>query len=204
MQSDELLQEIADYIQYEIRAGYEEIREIPQIVAEVFGDRLGEMPSGTLRPYIEKCIQDQLHQLQLEQMSWPLITDYDRLVTSFAELESQGIVARQKFTCCGTCGAYEIADEMAIKMQTGEPVIGYTFFHMQDTESAVAGHDLFLNYGSLDDLEASAIAVGQQIVKVFEANGLQTKWDGDWSKRIYVVMAWQRRLQNGIGSQLLN
>ena len=115
------------------------------------------------------------------------------LDAAFAALEDEGIVARHHFTCCGTCGVAEIGDEIDAALARGVPVTGYTFYHMQDTESAVAGGRLYLNYGSLEDVERSCVGVGRRIVEVLQASGLQTGWDGSLSKRIGVALDWKRR-----------
>ena len=47
-----------------------------------------------------------------DQVSWPEITDCDRLDRAFAALERQGVVARQHFTCCWNCGNVEIRAEV--------------------------------------------------------------------------------------------
>ena len=71
---------------------------------------------------------------------------------------------------------------------------GYTFFHMQDTERAVEGGGLWLNYGATDGGESPALAIGHRIADAFRAAGLAVDWDGDWNKRIHVPLQWQRRL----------
>ena len=76
-------------------------------------------------------------------------------------LEAAGIVARQNFTCCKTCGFYEINGEMEAARAQGRVVRGYVFFHMQDTERAAKGGDLALAYGPADqtssDLDYEAV-----------------------------------------------
>jgi hypothetical protein len=64
---------------------------------------------------------------------------------------------------------------------------------MQDTEQALDGNGLFLNYGSIEDGEFPALAVGYEIVAALEQHGLETSWNGEWSRRIGIIMPWQRR-----------
>jgi hypothetical protein len=121
------------------------------------------------------------------------VTDCDRLDAAFSSLERQGIVARQNWTCCQTCGHAEIADAMEEARQSGE-VRGYTFFHQQDTDSAVEGYGLWLAYGSTEDDDAATVAIGHSVCNALRDAGLSPTWEGVGSKRIALPMNWQRRL----------
>lgn len=128
-----------------------------------------------------------------EQASWPTPTDCDRLDAAFAALEQGGIVCRQHFSCCGTCGAAEIWDEIDTARGAGLDVRGYAFYHVQDTEAAVEGYGLYLNYGAVEDDEAPALAIAHEIVTTLEQHGLRVHWDGQWSRRISISLDWKRR-----------
>ena len=106
---------------------------------------------------------------------------------------TRGVVARQNFTCCQTCGHAEIGDEIAQALTKAEAV-GYTFYHMQDTERAAEGGGLFLAYGSLERTEAAQQKVGWTIVEALRREGLAAEWNGDVGKRIEVKnLLWRRR-----------
>src|SRR5262249_27527909 len=112
------------------------------------------------------------------EATWQGRTDCDRLDEAFAELESTGVVCRQGFTCCGTCGAAEIGAECAdFEDKRGKPVRGYAFYHMQDTEHAVDGHGLFLNYGADEEGEAAALSIAREIIAVLKSHGLNPAWN---------------------------
>jgi hypothetical protein len=128
-----------------------------------------------------------------DQQNWPIVTDCDKLDAAFAALEDEGIVARHHFTCCGTCGAAEIGDEIDATVARGHNVEGYTFYHMQDTERAVEGGGLYLNYGSVDNDDERSVAIGRRIARVMLASGLEIDWDGSLGKRIGVTLDWKRR-----------
>jgi hypothetical protein len=127
------------------------------------------------------------------QAEWPEQTDCDRLDAAFAALEAAGIISRQNFSCCGTCGSAEIGDEIGAAEDAGLPAHGYAFYHMQDTDSATEGSGLYLNYGACEEGEDAALAVANQIVAELEAHGLSTAWTGSWNQRIAVPLEWKRR-----------
>jgi len=78
-------------------------------------------------------------------------------------------------------------------VKSGKNVRGYAFYHMQDTESAVEGGGLYLNYGALQDGEAAAVEIGKEIAAILKQRGLEVFWDETWEKRIGVKMDWKRR-----------
>lgn len=152
-----------------------------------------ELPKEVLRREASATLRQALADHQAAEAGWPEITDCDRLDAAFAALEAKGVVSRQNFTCCGTCGSTEIWDEIDDAQDSGRPIHGYAFFHMQDTEAAVDGYGLYLNYGACDQDEEAALTIGHAIVDELEAHGLQTGWDGSWNQRIQVSLNWQKR-----------
>jgi hypothetical protein len=128
------------------------------------------------------------------EAEWTDRTDCDRLDQAFAELESTGIVCRQDFTCCGSCGVAEMALACGDLERAGQNLRGYAFYHAQDTEHAVAGDGLYLNYGDLDGDESASLAVGREVVAVLQSHGLTPSWDERWASRIHVPLSWRRRL----------
>jgi hypothetical protein len=183
---EEVRSDVSEYIRGKVAAGFGSSDEIAQAAVEVFGD---EAEAADLEVFaaaeVRAAIEDQLR----AEMEWPAMTDCDRLDAAFHELESRGVVARQDFSCCGTCGAAEIADEM----ETLPSARGYAFFHMQDTEGAVGGTGLYLSYGSIDEEEKPALDIAHEIVAMLRKHGLNASWDGSWSKRIFVPLDWKRR-----------
>jgi hypothetical protein len=91
------------------------------------------------------------------------------------------------------CGSAEIWDEIAEAQEAGRPARGYAFYHVQDTQSAVEGYGLYLNYGAVEEGEAAALAVANEVVARLERHALRFSWDGRWSRLIGVSLDWKRR-----------
>jgi hypothetical protein len=124
-----------------------------------------------------------------EQETWEGLTDPDRLTRAFEALDSDGITARENFTCCRTCGTAEIGGE------SREGARGFVYFHTQCTESAAAGHGLMLLYGGFDGSDGTTAAVGRAVVDALDAAGLSTEWDGTPESAITVTpLDWRKRL----------
>jgi hypothetical protein len=184
------LEELAAYMTRDIASGFYDAEQIVSLAADVMGD---EFPDGGAEREARRMLPELIARHRAAESSWPAQTDCDRLDAAFAALEGHGIVCRQNFSCCGTCGAAEIGDEMDAADQAGLPVRGYAFYHQQDTGNAVDGSGLYLNYGSTEPGEEAAMAVAGQIVRELEAHGLTTRWNGTWEQRIGIMLDWKRR-----------
>jgi hypothetical protein len=181
---------VRDQIRRDVASGFYDEDAILTNAADAFAD---DFTPEALRPLAQQALRQALAEQRAAERHWPDETDCDRLDAAFAQLEEDGVVARQNFSCCGNCGATEIWDEVRAVEDTGITVRGYAFYHMQDTEGAVDGGGLYLNYGACDEGEDAALAVAREIVAELEAHGLQTQWDGTWDKRIGVTLDWKRR-----------
>lgn len=141
-----------------------------------------------------KAIVAPLWRAQLEEeKTWRGLTDCDRLDLAFAALEKQGVLARQNYEDCQTCAVGAIAEEMATARNAGKKVVGYTYFHEQDTESAAEGGGLRLAFGAAPHGPLTEAKVAALVVAALEAQGLAPRWDGDASRRIGVPLQWRKR-----------
>lgn len=159
-----------------------------------------------------------------EAVNWTGESDYDRLAAAFADLDSQGIVARMNFTCCNTCGTTAIDDERtpADSADPGEYPFrewAYTFFHQQDAERLVdEPATLFLTYSFFrpaaetdpqvlqkaraGDAQARAqvttetgTLVGQRVADTLRGHGLDVSWSGSPTQRMSVAIeSWRKPL----------
>jgi len=173
-------------IETAVRGGFLARDEIVEAAMEITEDTAAASADEIVR-HVDEVAQA----LAREQASWPSVTDSDRLDAAFAELERSGILARQDFTCCQSCGHAEIWDE-AVDPSAWR---GYAFYHRQDTEAAVEGRGLYLGFGSTGGRAAETASIGAEIVAALHAQGLAVDWDGDVRKRIGVgPFTWRRRL----------
>ncbi|MFI1660073.1 DUF6891 domain-containing protein [Streptomyces sp. NPDC020472] len=127
-----------------------------------------------------------------ETAGWEGTTDPERVTAAFAELDAAGIVAREHFTCCRTCGTTEIGAE-----DGADRARGFVFFHTQCTEGAADGGPLYLLYGRFEDAAetTTAAAVGEEVAGALRRQGLSVRWDGDPGQAILVTdLDWRRRL----------
>lgn len=189
---EQAIDDLKSYISRDLRGGYVSPEEIVDNAIEIVAEE--QFDAQMLRPHAQRALEQEIAAYRQDERGWPEVTDYDRLDRIFTELERQGIVCRQNFSCCGNCGSAEIWDEVREVEATGLPVRGYAFFHMQDTESAIDGGGLYLNYGAVTEGEAPALEVAREVTDALTQAGLRIDWDGSWGRRIGVRLDWQRRL----------
>ena len=187
---EEVRQWVREHIAVEVAGGFASGDEIIAGVPDMFE---GELPQAELEEIAKAEVPKAIARFREEQAGWPEITDNDRLETAIQNLTGRGIVFRQNFSCCGSCGAAEIWDEMNDEREAGMTVRGYAFYHMQDTTSAVEGGGLYLGYGSVEEGEEPSLAIAREIRDELEAQGLKTHWDGTWNMRLGFDLDWKRR-----------
>lgn len=185
-----LEEQLEEFVRDQVIAGYFSDATIIRLAAQMYDD-LG--PTAKLQRMARPMVAAARAAHRREQKSWPAITDNMRLDRAFADLEKHGIIARQNFWCCGTCGGEAIVDEVARANKRGHKFDGYTYFHEQDTNIAVFGHGLSLGYGTPDFEPKESVAIGLLVVKALRQQGLRPEWSGDLEDHIHVPMKWQRK-----------
>jgi hypothetical protein len=187
----ELRQDIASLIATLVRAAYQPRDQVWLAIDDVCEE--ADDPDA-MRQFAAAELEARWREQRALEAQWSDRTDCDRLDQAFAELELSGVVSRQDFTCCGSCGVAEMA-LICSELEAGDQKPrGYAFFHAQDTEHAVLGDGLYLNYGDLEGEERASLAIGREIVAVFKSHGLKPEWDERWATRIHVPLSWRRRL----------
>jgi SPX domain protein involved in polyphosphate accumulation len=87
---------------------------------------------------------------------------------AFEELTALGYFAKERHTCCQSCGFNEIpADKEKI-----------VFYHDQDLDDLKESGSCYLSWAGN----------GREIVGVLEKHGLIVKWDGSSSTRIHIQL----------------
>ena len=182
-EAEKMESEVRETVRERVDGGFDSRAEMSEELVDYFAD---EYEETEIQPVLERILAEEFARHQSEQALWDGPTDCDRLDRAFAALEREQIVARQNFTCCGTCGVAEIVDE-APEMEA----IGYVFYHMQDTESAANGSGLYFNYGA--ENEEASIAIGWRLMNALQNAGLKPEWTGEITQRVFVPMNWKKR-----------
>jgi hypothetical protein len=178
----ELEEEITPFVRTRVALGKQPCA---TIVEEAVDHLLGLAEADAVEAAAWRVAEAEFAAHVAAQRTWDVITDNDRLTLAFSALDAAGIVARESFTCCQTCGNSEIGGEAAPGAR------GYVFYHQQDAEGAVEGGLLHLAYGSFCATEDAR--VGAEIAQALTRQGLTVQWNGDVAERIRVPIRWQRR-----------
>lgn len=181
------LDDIRGYIQRAVREGFRDEDDILENACDYAADEHG----NPMRAQVKRLTKELLAAHRAEQATWATPTDCDRLDAAFDAMQRRGVVARQNFSCCSNCGHAEMPGEIEA-MGPNAHVVGYAFYHMQDTESAAEGGGIYVKYGSVET--GGEVAVGEVIAEELRRAGLKVEWDGDPSRAIGVVeIDWKRR-----------
>ncbi|GAB3833730.1 hypothetical protein GCM10027610_028140 [Dactylosporangium cerinum] len=146
-----------------------------------------------------------------QQRGWGPVQS--NLTVAFTELNQLGVLARENFSCCGTCAAGEIHDER----DESRHWHGYLWYHQQDTESLMSSPtgSVYLGYGvyppeDFDEAAYEALSEAEQragyqadlerlmdetVFPVLRRHGMQVEWNRKQSTRILVTGArWYAQL----------
>lgn len=190
--SEEMVEDVWVALRQEAKIGFLSDDEIVMAVVETLSS---EYPEDELRSVARRMLPEVVEALVKEQASWPDVTDCDRLDAAFTELNEAGIVCRQHFTCCSTCGHSEIWSEVDAERESGLDVRGYAFYHAQGTDTAIEGGGLWVGHDSVLDDEDASVRIGTEIVDCLRRHGLDVRWSGSADRCIEVKMDWKRRIR---------
>ncbi len=116
----------------------------PEIYLDLFGEELEE--AGVDQAEAERFFTAVIARRRKQQAALGGLPE-SALTRAFAELAAIGIVAREDFTCCGTCASAEIGDERDDSRQWR----GYPYYHTQDAERIPEDHQTYVGYGAFLD-----------------------------------------------------
>ena len=130
----------------------------------------------------------------------------------FKALRKRGLIARQRFCCCGTCAGTRIADELHEKLQKGSKVStkGAVFYTKQGFDvfsESLSRLDKIARYRDVKDeprprlylrfgpihvhnyktLGLPASEIGVMVTEELRRVGLEFRWDGSGEHTIEVL-----------------
>ncbi len=117
-----------------------------------------------------------------------------KLTDAFKLLRKEGLIAKQNFSCCGSCATYEIGEQAKKRAKKfGKFPKGYVQYNRQSTEGIETFGSVNISYGafySRNDIRRKECFTDLEIGRLIEAKmkevGLKTKWDGDVHKCVNV------------------
>lgn len=112
----------------------------------------------------------------------------ERITAAFKAVRKHGILARQHFSCCGSCAGYELACKMDEAREAGRPKRGAVYYHRQATEGFYSRGEVYLGFGcdaNAPEVERASDTeedertrlVGCFTVEALAEAGLDVEWD---------------------------
>lgn len=120
-----------------------------------------------------------------------------KMGVAFRAMRSEGLVARQNFSCCNNCAGFELATDLKAKPQDVKDAFKGCAFY---TKQAARSRDfrffdgLYISYGPLGvsgerEYGLPTEEVGVIVKRCLEQAGLEVEWDGSPETRIFVRFA---------------
>lgn len=174
----------------------------PNEYLEYFEDELED--AGISEPAATEFFTSVIELRRAQQQSWGEFPQ-TALSKAFDALAEIGIVARQNFACCGSCGSAEIGDERDESRQWR----GYIYFHQQDTDQIFESNTTYVGYGlfldsyftdeqweKLSEAEQAQTyekltveLMDNEVIPVLEKHGIAVDWNRDLGTRILLENA---------------
>lgn len=153
-----------------------------------------EEPSyDDIESLVEPMVAERLEQQRRAEQRWKRLTDCDKLDLAFADLEKQGIIARQDYWCCARCAHSAAGFEIFGNERGRDFWKGYVFYHEQDTDGAPGG-SLLLGFGAYEDGDEAMKEVARTVVETLGRYKLKARWNGKPDTRIDVIdLNWRWR-----------
>ncbi len=122
-----------------------------------------------------------------------------RLSLAFRAMRKAGLVARQNFSCCGSCVGYEIATDIkAMPAHARARVRGTAFYTRQAAADFTRRgfNGLYIPYGPVDvddtQVGLDTVAVGQIVATSLREAGIEVEWDGSAERTIFARFSSER------------
>jgi hypothetical protein len=109
-------------------------------------------------------------------------TDRDRLADAFKALRRQGYLARANFSCCGSCGSYELGERLAARPALN----GYVFWNRQSNDAFKQRGRRGLDENLHSTLYLAWSGDAAVLVAALRAEGLTVEHDGTEARCIEV------------------
>jgi hypothetical protein len=107
-----------------------------------------------------------------------------KLTWLFNKLSNWGILVKEDFCCCGSCGLREIRELTEKKEEEeGVEVRGYCFYHGQDLDHAAESGELWLGHAENHDGDEET-EVANTILMYARKVGIQAEWSGSMKDRV--------------------
>lgn len=119
----------------------------------------------------------------------------DAITKAFNLMNERGLIARENYECCQSCGGYAITVEAEKMIDEGKPkdeIKGCCFYHEQDMDNRCDGGEFYLAYGLMESGKHGYIGlsneeVGRIVTACLTEVGVEFEWDGDGGTRIKVL-----------------
>lgn len=133
----------------------------------------------------EKLVDAEFERKLAAEKTWDAETECDRLDRVFERLNEAGIIALHNAGYTQSDGISDVADVWHGGGKSPD-VVGYCFYHEQDTERAVSGDGLTLAFGEIHGDQEKGLDIGKKICEELRDENLSFEWNETVAERIHL------------------
>lgn len=184
-------EEAGQMIKILVWSGFYDRDEMIEIICDNFVE-----PGEIEEARAEALIDEEITRKSAAEKSWEAETDCDRLDRAFERLNEAGIIALHNAGYTQSDGISDVSDVYHQLEDNGKTanVVGYCFYHEQDTERAVRGGGLMLAFGEINGEQEKAVEIGRKICEQLRKANLSFAWNETVRERVHLdKIVWHRR-----------
>ena len=106
---------------------------------------------------------------------------------AFDDLQEKGMIARENYTCCQSCGWRAIEQEARDLRAADQNCWGAAFYHGQDAEDIQDSERVHISFGTLKGIGPNLFTreeAGEILAQALQEHGLHVEWDGSAKTRV--------------------
>lgn len=146
--------------------------------------------------WVHSQIDKEFRRKQTAELTWPDVTDCDRLDIAFAELRSHGITALQNAGRDASEAFTRVEEHFTDSCYDEVSHTAYCWFTEKDVETALESGCLGIGYGTVHPDGLHRLEIARSVARVLRGHGFTVRWDEDPGLPIMVEgIQWQRRLR---------
>jgi len=112
---------------------------------------------------------------------------YAKLIEAFERLEQSGIIYNAGSGYTEDDAVADLSEKLhALTPDARKKIWGYCLYHEQDAARALKSKILMISFGSLDDMPATILKVGEAVSAALREQGFSAAWDGSVHERIRI------------------
>lgn len=145
-----------------------------------------------LRSSVRTLLDMEIARKKEHELTWPSVTDCDRLIVAFNSLGAKGILGIHN----GGFSQSDCHDTAREKLANSKNIryIGYCFYHLQSVWSVLNSRELHIGFDDVHHGSPNMKEVGKIVSSTLLAHNFKVEWNGEPNTKIALLdFDWKMR-----------